>query len=134
MARRDRRDSRQDSEIDLTPMLDIVFILLIFFIVTAVFIREPGVEVDRPDAETDIRQKNIAILIAVTADNEIWIDKQVIDERAVRTVVEQLRAENPKGPVVIQADGEADTGVVMAVQEQAGLAGAPEISVATLND
>ena len=73
------------SEIDLTPMLDVVFIMLIFFIVTASFIKEAGVEVNRPDASTSSKKENVNILIAVTGTNEIWIDKRRVDKRAVRS-------------------------------------------------
>ncbi len=127
-------EAEDDSGIDLTPMLDIVFIMLIFFIVTAVFVREPGVDVQRPDAETDTDKANIAVLVAVTEDNEIFIDGRQIEVRAVRAFIERLRNDNPKGPVIIQADGEADTGIVVQVMDQARLAGAPAVSIATLQE
>ncbi len=123
-----------ESIIDLTPMLDVVFIMLIFFIVTAVFIREPGVDIMRPDTETDIPQTRIAILIAVNEDNEIWIDNRLIEPNGVRAVVERMRAENPQGTIVIQADEHADSGIVVDVIDQARQAGAPSIAVATKND
>ena len=93
-----------EAQIDLTPMLDVVFIMLIFFIVTASFIKEAGVEVNRPEASTSNPKENVNILIAVTANDEIWMDGRRIDVRAVRANVERLHAENPKGAVVIQAD------------------------------
>jgi len=131
---RKRLAEQEESAIDLTPMLDVVFIMLIFFIVTAVFIREPGPEVIRTDTETDVRQPRIAVLIAVTADNEIWIDNREIETNAVRAIVERMRAENPNGSIVIQADEDSDSGVVVDVIDQARAAGAPSIAVATLND
>lgn len=127
-------DERDESVIDLTPMLDVVFIMLIFFIVTAVFIREPGVDILRPDVETDELQRRIAILIAVNEDNEIWIDNRLIEPNGVRAVVERMRAENPQGTILIQADEKADSGVVVDVVDQARQAGAPAIAVATENN
>ncbi len=131
-----RRISDQTNEgaVDLTPMLDVIFIMLIFFIVTAVFIKEPGVDIIRVDAETDAAQNRIAVLIAVTEDNEIWIDNREIESNGVRAVVERMRNENPQGSVVIQADETSDSGVVVDVIDQARAAGAPSIAVTTLND
>ncbi len=90
--------------IDLTPMLDVVFIMLIFFIVTATFIKEAGIEVNRPDANTADQKDNTTVLVAINADNSIWIDKRRVDIRSVRANIERLHAENPEGGVVIQAD------------------------------
>jgi len=115
-------------------MLDVVFIMLIFFIVTAVFIREPGVEVVRPDTETDVEQARLAVLIAVTDDNEVWVDNEEVDPNAIRSIVERMRNDNPRGSVVIQADDESDSGIVIDIIDQARQAGAPNIAVATLRD
>jgi biopolymer transport protein ExbD len=132
--RRQRLSEEDEAALDLTPMLDIVFIMLIFFIVTATFVRDPGVEVNKPEAQTAVRKQNIAILIAVTSNNTVHIDNQEIDLRAVRAIVERMRAENPRGPVVIQVDARAKTGIVMEVADQARLAGAPEVTLATKDD
>ena len=131
--RRNKRGGQGDnpSEIDLTPMLDVVFIMLIFFIVTASFIKEAGVEVNRPDASTSSKKENVNILIAVTATNEIWIDKRRVDKRAVRSVVERMHAENPKGAVVIQADKASNTETVTAVIDASRSAGVYDVSLAT---
>ncbi|HKM26702.1 MAG TPA: biopolymer transporter ExbD, partial [Thiopseudomonas sp.] len=89
-----RRYSQQAEEepgIDLTPMLDVVFIMLIFFIVTSSFIKESGIEVNRPQADTASSQEKGNILIAVTADGQVWLDKQVVDVRSVRAHVERMR-------------------------------------------
>jgi len=134
MAKRHATGEENEGTVDLTPMLDVVFIMLIFFIVTAVFIREPGPEVLRPEAETDTRQNRIAVLIAVTDDDEVFIDQREIDVNAVRAVVERMRAENPQGSVVIQADEESKSGIVVDVIDQVRQAGAPAIAVATRND
>ncbi|MFP4002418.1 MAG: ExbD/TolR family protein [Alphaproteobacteria bacterium] len=132
---RSRRTEEQGEEedINLTPMLDIVFIMLIFFIVTATFIREPGVDVLKPDAQKDARIPGVAVLVAVTEDNEIYIDGDQVEVHEVRPEVERLRTENPKGPVVIQADEEADTGVVVQVMNQVNATGA-RVSVSTKED
>jgi biopolymer transport protein ExbD len=122
------------SEIDLTPMLDVVFIMLIFFIVTASFIKEAGIEINRPEASTANQKKNVNILVAVSATNEIWIDKRRIDKRAVRSVIERMHAENPKGAVVVQADNESTTETVTSVIDSARAAGVYDVSLATEND
>ena len=93
-----------DNAIDLTPMLDVVFIMLIFFIVTATFIKETGVEVNRPNANTADQKDNTTVLVAIGADNSVWIDKRRVDIRSVRANIERLHAESPEGGVVIQAD------------------------------
>jgi len=134
MAQRRISEESSDGSVDLTPMLDVVFIMLIFFIVTAVFIREPGPEVLRPEAETDIQQSRIAVLIAVTEDDEVYIDQRQVDPSAVRAIVERMRTENPQGSVVIQADEESRSGVFVDVIDQVRQAGAPSIAVATRND
>ena len=134
MAQRRISEESSDGSVDLTPMLDVVFIMLIFFIVTAVFIREPGPEVLRPEAETDVQQSRIAVLIAVTEDDEVYIDQRQVDPSAVRAIVERMRAENPQGSVVIQADEESRSGVFVDVIDQVRQAGAPSIAVATRND
>ena len=89
---RRRNKERDDSTIDITPMLDIVFIMLIFFIVTTSFVKETGVEVNRPNASTAVRDERGNILIAITANDEIWIDKRRVDLRSVRANVERLKA------------------------------------------
>lgn len=124
----------QDEEaqaIDLTPMLDVVFIMLIFFIVTASFVKEAGIEVDRPEASTWDEKKSASILIAVGANNEIWVDKNKVDPRGVRQAVERLLAENPKGTVVIQADSAAHVELLVEVTNAAREAGVDNIAVST---
>jgi len=99
--------NEEEGAIDLTPMLDVVFIMLIFFIVTATFIKESGVEVNRPEASTANEKDNTTVLIAISADNSIWIDKRRVDVRSVKANIERLHAENPEGGVVIQGDKNA---------------------------
>lgn len=130
--RRNKQVAAEDeAQIDLTPMLDVVFIMLIFFIVTATFIKEAGVEVNRPEASTAQPKDNVNILVAINANNEIWMDKRRIDERAVRANIERLHAENPKGAVVIQADNKSQTETVAAVLDAAREAGVFDVSLAT---
>lgn len=130
-----RRNARvvveDEAQIDLTPMLDVVFIMLIFFIVTASFIKEAGIEVNRPEASTSEPKDNVNILVAINANNEIWMDKRRVDERAVRANIERLHAENPKGAVVIQADNKSNTETVAAVLDAAREAGVYDVSLAT---
>jgi biopolymer transport protein ExbD len=121
----------EEDDINITPMLDVVFILLIFFIVTANFIKEPGLEVNRPDAETSSIQENAAILIAIGATGDIWIDGRRIDIRQVKANITKLLAENPQGTVVIQADERATADKIIAVMDQSRDAGVYAISLAS---
>lgn len=121
----------EEAEIDLTPMLDVVFIMLIFFIVTASFVKEAGVEVARPDSQTAVKQDKANILIAVTNKDEVWLQRRRIDVRAVRANVERLRAENPEGSVVIQADKDAKVGVTTDVIDAVRQAGVRDYVLAT---
>ena len=106
-----RTSEQNGQQIDLTPMLDVVFIMLIFFIVTASFIKEPGVTVARPPAATLEQIKNQKIFVALTDDDEIWIDKRQIEPVLIKGVIERLHAENPLGAVVIQANADSSAGV-----------------------
>ncbi len=121
----------EEGAVDLTPMLDVVFIMLIFFIVTASFIKESGVEVNRPQANT-AEQKNAAVLVAINADNSVWMDGRRIDIRSVRANIERLHAENPEGAVIIQADELASVKTFTEVLDQARQVVPPErVSLAT---
>ena len=131
MGRKTKASEDDQNTIDLTPMLDVVFIMLIFFIVTASFIKEAGIEINRPEATTALLKKNANILIAVSSSNEVWIDKNRIDIRAVKGTVERLHAENPKGAVVIQADDEANIETLTKVAQAAREAGVVDVSVST---
>ena len=120
----------EENEINLTPMLDVVFIMLIFFIVTATFIKEAGIQVERPDTFTADTQDDAAILIAISPNDEIWIDRRLIDPRAVRANIERLHAENPQGSVVIQANNKSSNKMLVEVMDSARLAGVYSISIA----
>ncbi len=131
-----RRYCQEEDEatIDLTPLMDIVFIMLIFFIVTTSFIKESGVDVNRPTANTAERKERGNILIAITANDEVWIDKRRVDIRAVRANVERLKAENPEASVVIEADKDSKNGLLVQVMDQVRLAGIPNISIAAVKE
>lgn len=130
-----RRSSRsateQTADIDMTPMLDIVFIMLIFFIVTTSFVKESGIDVNRPTAETATRKENANIIIGIKANGNVWIDKHLTDIRAVRANIARLHAENPLGAVIIAADKESKTKVLIQVMDQVRLAGVMNASIAT---
>jgi len=127
---RDRQPPEDDTGINLTPMIDIVFIMLIFFIVTASFIKESGITVDRPIAQTTTVQEHAAILVAINSDGEVWINRRRVDIRAVRANIERLHLDNPQGAVVIQADQRSDNGVFVEVLDQVRLAGVEKIAIA----
>jgi biopolymer transport protein ExbD len=121
----------EEANIDMTPMLDVVFIMLIFFIVTASFVKEAGIDVNRPEASTAQKKANTAILIAISPNDEIWINKRRIDVRAVQANIERLRAENPQGSVVIQADKKSTTEALLKVLDASRAAGVMDAAVAT---
>jgi len=120
----------EEATIDMTPMLDVVFIMLIFFIVTASFVKESGIDVNRPEASTAVKKDRANILVAISANNEIWINKRRVDVRAVQANIERLRAENPQGTVVIQADEEATTKMLIKVMDASRAAGVYDVSIA----
>ena len=120
MARRKRMlasDSSGDDDINLTPMLDVVFILLIFFIVTAQFIKEPGVEIERTTTDSMERQNPLGILIAIDENSDIYIDKELVAPQEVGFRIRELREDNPKGKLVVQADQDSDAGVLITLLE-----------------
>ncbi len=127
-----RRPTQQEEEkvADLTPLLDVVFIMLIFFIVTATFIKETGIEVNRPDTKTAQFKKTVSLLVAVSPDSAIWIDKKKVDVRNVRPLMERLHAENPKGGLVIQADMESKVEKVLAIMDAARTIGISQVAIA----
>ena len=130
MRRRRKASSDEESEVNLTPMLDVVFIMLIFFIVTASFVKEAGIDVTRPNAATAEMKQRGNILVAITSTDQIWIDKRQVDPRAVRANIERLHAENPQGAVVIQADKDSKNGLLVTVMDAARLAGVDNVSIA----
>jgi biopolymer transport protein ExbD len=122
--------AREEAQIDMTSMLDIVFIMLIFFIVTSSFVRESGVEVNRPQASNVVSQKDAGIFIAITSANDIYIDKRVVDVERVQAILEHLLLEQPEATLVIQADEHAYNGTVVKVMDAAKGAGVNNIALA----
>ena len=125
------RVEEEDAAIDMTPMLDIVFIMLIFFIVTTVFVKEAGIQVNKPGASESIMPKNANIFIAINERGEVWIDKHLVDVDTVRANLERLMAEQPSDVIIVQADVNAEHGVVIEVMDQIKAAGIDRISIAT---
>ncbi len=130
MAEREQLAGEEESEINLTPMLDVVFIMLIFFIVTAVFVKDPGVEVARPESVMAISADGGSIYVAITPESEIWLDGNPVDPAEVRFGIERLRNESPEAGVVVQADSAARNEVVIQVLDAAKAAGAENIMIA----
>jgi biopolymer transport protein ExbD len=128
-----RHAHTEDAEINITPMLDIVFIMLIFFIVTTSFTKETGAVITKPEAEQAISLRNGTILIGVKPNDDIWMSKRLIELREVRSMVEQARAENPKGSVVIVADKDSRIGTVTQVMDQVKMAGVQGIAISAEN-
>ena len=125
-----RKAKQQATELNIAPLIDMVFILLIFFLVTTSFVKESGVEVERPTAATALNKEKSGLLIGITKDNKVFLDKREIDVRAVRANVARSLAENPEGGVVIVADKLSNTGTVVAVIDGCKLAGAKNVSIA----
>ncbi len=123
-------EDEEEREVNLTPMLDVVFIMLIFFIVTASFVKEAGIDVNRPNAVTAERKEKGNILVAISENNQIWIDRRQVDPRALRANIERMHAENPNGAVVIQADEESKNKLLVLVMDAARMAGVKNVSIA----
>ena len=128
--KRRRRTDRRQAEVNVTPMLDVVFIMLIFFIVTASFTRETGVRIDRPTASEAVALQNAAILIGIRPNDDIWMAGQRVELVEVRHMTERARAENPEGSVVIVADKGSQIGTVTRVLDQLRLAGVEGVAIA----
>ncbi|MCY3623777.1 MAG: biopolymer transporter ExbD [Gammaproteobacteria bacterium] len=125
-----RRKPDDEWEINITPMLDIVFIMLIFFIVTTSFVREPGIDPERPLAHTAATKERANILIAVSSADQVWINNRSVTLHGIRQLVEAARAENPLSSVVIVADQTASTGLVLDLMDNVRAAGVPSIALA----
>jgi len=124
------RESGGAAAINLTPLIDMVFILLIFFAVNSTFVRFPGIDVDQPVARSSVVQQSATILIAVTDDGEVWIDGSQIDVRRLRGVIERMFVDSPDASVVVLSDQDSRTGIVVEVIDQARLAGAERVALA----
>ncbi len=121
-----------ENEINLTPMLDVVFIMLIFFIVTASFIKEVGIDVNRPDnqQQQQVKPEEANILIVIDGNDDIFINRRLIDPRAVRANIERLHAENPEGSVIIQPNRKSTNKMLVTVMDASRQAGVYNISIA----
>lgn len=128
---RNRQGDDAENEVNLTPMIDIVFIMLIFFIVTTSFVKESGIDIRRPTAQTGETQERASILVGVRENGEIWVDQRNVDIRALRASIERLHAQNPQGTVVVSADREVTAGLLVRVMDQIRLAGIKNAAVAT---
>ncbi|BBO85463.1 biopolymer transporter ExbD [Desulfosarcina ovata subsp. sediminis] len=128
--RKSLRGKYQEEEINVMPLVDMVFLLLIFFMVTTSFVKEAGIDVHRPTAATAQLKDKGNILLGVSADGRIFFEKKAIDLRSVRAHIERSLAESPEGAVVIVADQKSDTGVIVRVMDQCRLAGARRVSIA----
>ena len=127
-----KQQGQDGAEIDLTPMLDVVFIMLIFFIVVASFIKEAGVEVNRPDDnQPDDPEDSTSILVEVASDNQIWMENRRVDIRAVRANIQRLLAEDPEAPVTIKVEKGAEAGVVVDVADAARESGVASVNWAS---
>lgn len=125
-----RRSKRSTTELNIAPLIDMVFILLIFFLVNTSFVKETGVDVSRPTAATAVVQNKATILIAIDQANRVFMDHREVDPRAVRANVERALAENPEGAVVVVADKASSTGTAIQVMDGCRMAGAENVSLA----
>jgi biopolymer transport protein ExbD len=128
------QQEEEDSEINLTPMLDVVFIMLIFFIVTATFIRESGLEATRPDQNDTptVTDEDGAILVMINANDEILVDNQIVDLRQVRPRIEAMHAEDAERPMVVQVHADSTTKMLVSILDSANLAGIQNVSIVEL--
>ena len=131
MARKRRRNDDEETAIDMTPMLDIVFIMLIFFIMTTSFVKEAGVDINRPAASTGKKTDSKSLVVAITKEGDVYIDGNQVDVQTVRPLVESLRAQDPESAVMVQADDASRTGALIKVMDQIRAADVTNISVAT---
>jgi biopolymer transport protein ExbD len=130
MARKQRFREDEDAAIDMTPMLDIVFIMLIFFIVTTSFVKEAGIDVLKPKASNASQKPSANIFVAIKPNGDVWMDKRQVDVERVAANIERMLAEQPTDTVIIQADKEAKHGVVVKVMDAIKSAGIEKISIA----
>ena len=128
--RRTVRGGSDKVDVNLSPLIDMVFLLLIFFVVTTSFVKETGIDVQRSTAATAEVQASGSILIAVSAGGEVWMEGKKVDVRSVRGLVERALAEDPEAGVVVVADKDSETGEVVKVMDQCRLAGADNVSLA----
>ncbi len=124
------RGRRNAADLNMAPLIDMVFILLIFFLVTTSFVKETGIDVNRPTASTAVSKTRATILVAIDPQNRIFMDHREIDVRAVRANMERALAENPEGAVIVVADKASNTGTAIMVMDGCRLAGAKNVCLA----
>jgi biopolymer transport protein ExbD len=129
LSRRHADHTGEETGIDLAPMLDFVLNLLIFFIITTSFVREAGIAVSRPQAETALHAETGNILIAIRPNGEVWMDRRQVDLREVRPLIERLHIERPEDTVVVLADRSAKTGLLAQVMDEVKLGGIKEVAI-----
>lgn len=124
----------EEAQINLTPMLDVIFIMLIFFIVTTSFVKESGVDINRPSSVTQTSKKNANIVVGLKQNGEIWIDKKMVDLYFVKSNIEALKTQKSQNAVVIQADKQTKTQLLVRLMDEIRLAGIYDISIATIQE
>jgi len=129
MRKRNRAAEADEAEIDLTPMLDVVFIMLIFFIVVASFLKEAGIDLNRPDSNQNPPESDAtSIVVTITGDDQIWMENRRIDIRAVRANVARLLASDPEQPFTVKTEQGASAGALLAVGDAAREAGVKQVN------
>ena len=128
--RRSIRGGSDNVDVNMSPLIDMVFLLLIFFVVTTSFVKESGIEVSRSTAATAEVKEKASIMIGVSDEGEVWMEGKKVDVRSVRGLVERALAEDPEAGVVVVADRASETGDVVKVMDQCRLAGAGNVSLA----
>ncbi len=134
MRRRYTDSDYEGVHINVIPLIDVMFFLVLFFVATSSFIRETGVEVNRPTARSAVAQDKANIIVSLTKQGEIWIDRRKVDIRALRANVERMHAENPGSSVIIAADAETQTQLLVAALDEARLAGVQNVAIATYEE
>jgi len=130
MSVRRHQVQQDESELDITPMLDIVFIMLIFFIVTTSFVKESGIDVNTPSASSAVAKNNASIFVAINNEGDVWIDKREVDIATVKAIIARMHTNNPEGAVIVQADKKVSADKLMSVVNQIKLAGVKDIALA----
>ena len=129
MRKRNRQSDADAAQIDLTPMLDVVFIMLIFFIVVASFLKEAGVEMNRPDANQNPPETDAtSILVTVTGDDQIWMENRLVDIQSVRAVIAQKLASDPEQSFTVITNAGATAGTVISIADAAREAGVKQVN------
>ncbi|MGH8462251.1 MAG: ExbD/TolR family protein [Stenotrophobium sp.] len=121
---------QDETGIDLAPMLDFIMNLLIFFIISASFVNVSGITVNRPSAKTAVKEDKANVFVAISAKNEVWVDRKEVDIRALRANIERLKSQHPQMTVVIQADKNSRAGLMVEALDQVRLAGVKDVAVA----